>query len=116
MDALMKSLKIVVSKRVRLVIPNRCLHMAMDIPLSKRHSRIPLLASRKDIRIPIECLGKMSSAEIYTVRPLNGDITEYGSAKPCAHCEATLKAYGVKKIHYSDCIDGVSYLCTMRLT
>ena len=63
-----------------------------------------------------------SPLTVYVVR-LSGLIPDpnhpfpyvLGKSKPCVNCQALLAQYNVKKIFYTDIIDGVNVLCEMRL-
>lgn len=45
------------------------------------------------------------------------DILEFacGCSKPCEKCQTCAKYHGIKKIKYTDIINGVNVLCEMRL-
>ncbi len=43
----------------------------------------------------------------------HGQTNWYGSAKPCEHCEQTIRKFGIKKVKYTDIIDGQQVLCTL---
>jgi hypothetical protein len=38
-----------------------------------------------------------------------------GKSLPCEHCQKWLSYYGVTRVKYTDVINGVSVLCTMKL-
>jgi deoxycytidylate deaminase len=54
---------------------------------------------------------------IYVVRLMNDNKTKYnlGNCRPCENCQKYLIMYNVKKIKYTDIIDGKNVLCEMRL-
>ena len=37
-----------------------------------------------------------------------------GNSKPCDRCQSYLYLHGVKKIKYTDIIDGINVLCEMK--
>ena len=39
-----------------------------------------------------------------------------GMSKPCKRCESFLYKHNIKKIKYTDVIDGVNVLCEMKIT
>lgn len=43
----------------------------------------------------------------------HGQTNWFGSAKPCEHCEQTIRRFGIKKVKYTDIIDGQQVLCTL---
>ena len=63
---------------------------------------------------------KLKNKIIYVVRlmKLKNNITfpKYylGNSKPCANCQRYLWHHNIKKIKYTDIIDGVNVLCEMR--
>ncbi len=54
---------------------------------------------------------------VYVVRLMNNNATKYnlGNSKPCENCQKYLALYKVKKIKYTDIIDGQNVLCEMKL-
>jgi hypothetical protein len=62
------------------------------------------------------------SLTIYVVRllkgaPYNGTVKPkfmFGNSKPCLNCQKYLAAYNIKKVKYTDIIDGENVLCEMR--
>lgn len=59
----------------------------------------------------------MCFSTIYVTRLLNNDRSKYrlGNAKPCENCQKYLSMYGVKRVKYTDIIDGENVLCELRL-
>jgi hypothetical protein len=63
----------------------------------------------------------MCDGDIYIVRLMNiedgkCDLFDYllGISKPCERCQSFLHRHRVKKIKYTDIIDGINVLCEMR--
>jgi deoxycytidylate deaminase len=61
---------------------------------------------------------KRGSGTVYVIRLMNYDKngeTIMGCSRPCEHCQKWLKIYNVKKVFYTDFIDGENVLCEARL-
>ena len=65
---------------------------------------------------------KKNNGVIYVVRILNSkknlptsQKSWLGNSKPCIHCQSYLAKYGIKKIKYTNIINGVNVLCEMKL-
>jgi cytidine deaminase len=65
---------------------------------------------------------KLSSSTVYVVRILSNTEDnhttrshKFGMSKPCLNCQQHLKKYNVKRIFYTDIINGNEVLCEMRM-
>ena len=56
----------------------------------------------------------MTPMTIYVVR-LGAKSGIYGNAKPCENCQKFLHFNNVRKIKYTDIIDGINVLCTLKI-
>lgn len=59
-----------------------------------------------------------TSSKIYVVRLLstdNGSKYKFGISKPCLNCQLNLYKFNVKRIYYTDIIDGIDVLCELRM-
>ena len=62
---------------------------------------------------------KKGANTVYVVRVLNfqkNGETAVGCCLPCEHCQKWLARYNVKKVFYTDHINGENVLCEARLT
>ena len=63
-----------------------------------------------------------SKGTIYVVRlmrnaPPSDSVCRYllGNARPCNHCQKLLRMYNIRRVKYTDVIDGENVLCELRL-
>lgn len=57
---------------------------------------------------------KLSGAVIYVAR-LTGENGRYGCAKPCQNCAKRLKKFGIRRIKFTDNVNGENVLREMIL-
>lgn len=64
----------------------------------------------------------MANGVIYVVRLMNeteGKSDHFshllGNSKPCSRCQSYLHRHNVKKIKFTDIVDGVNVLCEMKI-
>lgn len=44
-----------------------------------------------------------------------GQTFWFGNSKPCVNCENTIRKFGIRRVKYTDIIDGEQVLCTMKI-
>ena len=54
----------------------------------------------------------MANGIIYVVRLMNETD---GNSKPCSRCQSYLHRHNVKKMKFTDIINGVNVLCEMKI-
>lgn len=52
---------------------------------------------------------------MYVIRLMKSDKSLFGNAKPCNCCQKTLRLYNVKKVKYSDNINGQDVIREMKI-
>jgi deoxycytidylate deaminase len=81
------------------------------------HALFQALKNNRKYDLEKSYVHQLNLSTIYVTRLLNNNDTKYrlGNAKPCENCQKYLKLYKVKRIKYTDVIDGKNMLCEMRL-
>lgn len=64
----------------------------------------------------VKCSGVMYVVRLMNITDSKSDIFKYllGISKPCLNCQTYMHRHNVKKIKYTDIIDGVNVLCEMK--
>ena len=64
----------------------------------------------------VKCSGIMYVVRLMNIEEGKSDIFKYllGTSKPCLNCQTYMHRHSVKKIKYTDIIDGVNVLCEMK--